>query len=90
MLGLDKLKEANRLRKIQSDMQKQLEAIFATYEKNGVRVVVRGDRRVEKIEIDGEERKDLKDFINEAFKEVNKKVEKQMRGQLQDLGLPGL
>jgi DNA-binding protein YbaB len=90
MLGLDKLKEANRLRKMQSEMQKQLEQIFATNEKGGVRVVVRGDRRIEKIEVDGEERKDLRDVINDAFKEVNKKVEKQMRGQLQDLGLPGL
>jgi DNA-binding protein YbaB len=90
MLGLDKIKEANRLRKIQSEMQKQMEQIFSTYEKGGVRVVVRGDRRVEKIEIDGEERKDLRDLINDAFKEVNKKVEKQMRGQLQELGFPGI
>jgi DNA-binding protein YbaB len=90
MLGLDKLKEANRLRKMQSEIQKQLDQICATNEKGGVRVVVRGDRRIEKIEVDGEERKDLRDVINDAFKEVNKKVEKQMRGQLQDLGLPGL
>jgi len=90
MLGLEKLKEANRLRKIQSEMQKQLEQIFSTYERAGIKIVVRGDRRVERIEIDGEDRKDLKDSLNDAFKDVNKKVEKQMRGQLQELGFPGV
>ncbi|HLD50834.1 hypothetical protein A3K34_03175 [candidate division WWE3 bacterium RIFOXYC1_FULL_40_10] len=87
---LDKLKEANRLRKMQSEIQKDLEQIFYTIEKGGIRIVVRGDRKVERFEIDGEDRKDLKDLLNNAFKEVNKKVEKQMRGKLQDIGFPGL
>ena len=83
-------KEIYKLKKAQSQMQKQLEAIFATEEKRGVKVVVRGDRKVEKIEIDGEEQRDLKDLINSAMKQVNKKAEKQLRGQLGDLGIPGL
>jgi DNA-binding protein YbaB len=83
----DKVKEMNRMRKTQTEIQKQLEQIFVTYEKSGVKLVVRGDRKIEKIEIDGNEDKRLKEMINDAFKEVNKKVEKQMRGQLQDLGL---
>lgn len=85
----DKLKEANRLRKMQADIKKQLEQIFVTFEKAGIKVVVRGDRRIERIELDGEENKHLKDVMNEAYKEVDKKVEKQMRGQLSDMGLPG-
>ena len=71
-------------------MQKQLEQIFATEEKRGFRVVVRGDRKIESIEIDGEEQKDLKEIINSAMKEVNKRAEKQLRGQLGDLGFPGM
>lgn len=86
---LDKLKEMNKLRKAQADIQKQLEQIFVTYEKAGIKVVVRGDRKIERIELTGVEDKKLKDAINDAFKDVNKKVEKQMRGQFQDLGIPG-
>lgn len=84
------IKEAHKLRRQQSKMKKQAEQIFAAVEKRDVKVVVRGDSRIESIYIDGEEQKDLKDLINSAMKEVNKKVEKQLRGQLSELGLPGL
>ena len=83
-------KDIFKYRKAQSQMQKQLEQIFAVEEKRGTKVVVRGDRRIESIEIDGEVQKELKDLINDALKQVNKKAEKQMRGQLSDLGIPGL
>ncbi len=86
----DKLKDLHRLKKIQSDIKKQLEQIFVVQESGNIKVVVRGDKRIEKIEIDGEEDKNLKNLINEAMKETDKKVEKQMRGQMQDLGIPGL
>lgn len=86
----DKLKDLNRLKKIQSDIKKQLEQIFVVQESGNIKIVVRGDKRIEKIEIDGEEDKNLKNLINEAMKETDKKVEKQMRGQMQDLGIPGL
>jgi len=83
-------KEIYKLRKKQSAMQKEMEQIFSTIEKGDFRVVVRGDRKVELIEIDGEGQKDLKNIINDAMKDVNKKVEKKLRGQLSDLGIPGL
>ena len=86
----DKIKELNRLKQTQSRIKKQMEEIFATKEKGNVRIVVRGDKKIQKFEIGGEDRKDLKDLINEVFGEVDKKVEKQMRGQLKDLGLPDL
>ena len=84
--------EIYKFKKAQSKMQKELENIFATQEKRGIKVVVRGDRKIESIEIEGEEHKDLKDMINDALKDVNKKAEKQLRGQLGDLGIniPGL
>jgi DNA-binding protein YbaB len=75
-------KSIYKAKKAQSQMQKQLEQIFASEEKRGIKVVVRGDRKIERIEIDGEEQKELKDLINSAMKEAEKKVEKQLRSSL--------
>jgi len=86
----DKVKDLNNLRKAQSLIKKQLEEIFISEEKNDMRVVIRGDKKIEKLLINGEENKDLKDLLNDTMKKVDKKVEKQMRGQLGDLGFPGL
>lgn len=86
----DQLKDLNKLRKAQGEIKKQLEQIFVTSEKAGMRVVIRGDKRIEKLELDGEDNKILRELINDSFKEVDKKVEKQTRGQLQDLGFPGI
>ena len=84
----EKLKELNKFKQAQSKIKKQLEDIYSTREKNGTLVVVRGDKKIQKIEIDGVEQKELRELINDTFGEVDKKVEKQMRGQLKDLGLP--
>ncbi len=86
----DKLKNLNKMRKVQAEMKKELEQMFVSTEKHGIKVVVRGDRRIERIEIDDEESKELKDVINEAMKEIDKKVEKQMRGRLDELGFGGM
>lgn len=86
----DKLKDLNHLRKVQSDVKKQLESIFVSQEKMGTRVVIRGDKHIEKLEIGSEENKALRDLLNDTMKEVDKKVEKQMRGQLKEFGLPGI
>ena len=83
-------REIYRLKKSQSKIQKQLEQIFAKEESRGMTVVVRGDRKIESIEIDGEVQKELKDLINSALKNVNKKAEKQLRGQISEMGFPGL
>ena len=85
----DKLKDLNKLRKAQSEIKKELEQIFVTKEKSGIKVVVRGDKRIERIEFDGKDQKDLKDVINDANKEIDKKVQKQMKNHIGDLGLPG-
>jgi len=86
---LDKLKDLNKLRKAQSEIKKELEQIFVSEEKSGIKVLIRGDKKIQKIEIDGEDQKDLRDTLNDTFKKVDKKVEKQMRGHMGDLGLPG-
>jgi DNA-binding protein YbaB len=69
-------------------MQKALAQEFVTVEKNGVKVVMSGDQKVQKIEIEGEENRDVAEAINEAIKESQKVAAKkiqEMGGGLQGL-----
>jgi len=59
-------------------LQKELDQIIETYENRGVKVKVTGSQKVDYIEIDGEERSDIKDAINEAMKRVQKEAAKKM------------
>lgn len=83
----DKLRDLNNLRKAQAEIKRELEQIYVELERNGIRIVIRGDKRIEKLEVDGEDNKALRELINDAMKEVDKKVEKQMRGHMADLGI---
>jgi len=84
---LDKVKKMNELRKAQSKIQKQLEEISVSDSSGDYEVRVRGDKKIEEIKIRGEEVRDLKDLLNSVMKDVDKKVQRKMRGQLSDLGL---
>lgn len=80
-LGGGKLGQLNELRKMRSQalaLQKELEKEVVKYEKGSVVVKVNGAQKVEYVEIDGQERKDVKDALNEAMKEVQKKAAKKM------------
>ncbi len=83
---LDKFKEMNELRKAQSKIKKQLEEISISDSSGDYEVRVRGDKKIESIRVDGEENKELRNLLNSVMKEVDKKVQKKMRGQLSDLG----
>ena len=77
----DKIKQLNELRKMRSqamELQKELEKIKESAERGDMRVVVTGDQKVSYIEIDGQERSDLVDLINEAMKKVQKEAAKKM------------
>lgn len=77
----DKFKQISQLTKLRSqakELENQLALVKETVEKNGVKVSVTGAQRVEYLEIDGVERKDIADIINSAFKEVQKKSAKKM------------
>ena len=77
----DKIKQLNELRKMRSqamELQKELEKIKESAERGGMRVVVTGDQKVSFIEIDGQERMDLVELINEAMKKVQKEAAKKM------------
>ena len=83
----DKVKKLNELRKAQSKIQKQLEEIYVSEESGDHEILVRGDKKIETLVVNGEENKELMKLINSAMKSVDKKVQKQMRGQLSELGL---
>lgn len=77
----DKFKQLNELRKMRSQamvLQKELEKIRESEERNGMKVVVTGDQKISYIEINGEERKDLVELINSAMKKVQKEAAKKM------------
>lgn len=59
-------------------LQKELEKITETVEKGDITVSVSGDQKVRYIKINGEERKDLTDLLNEAMKKVQKEAAKKM------------
>ncbi len=77
----DKFKQLGQLNKMRQQamkLQKELEKIKETAEKGGMKVVVKGDQTIDYIVIDGEERRDLVDLINEALKKVQKESAKKM------------
>lgn len=75
------MKQMNELRKMRSEamkLQKELEKEVIKFEKGDIVIKVNGAQQVEYVEIEGTERKDVKDAINEAMKEVQKKAAKKM------------
>lgn len=81
----DKIAALRKAKKMQDQIKKQLEEIFHNEERGNNSVLIRGDKRIEKVVIGGEERKDLKDLINDAMKQVDKKAEKKMKDQASDI-----
>ena len=73
-----KLGELNKMRQQANALQKELEKIIETIEKNGWSVSVTGDQKLRYIKKDGEDMKFLVDLINEAMKKVQKEAAKKM------------
>jgi len=77
----EKVKQLGELAKMRQQaqaLQKELEKITETVEKGDVTVSVSGDQKVRYIKIDGEERKDITDALNDAMKKVQKEAAKKM------------
>lgn len=72
------LGELNKMRQQANALQKELEKIIETMEKNGWSVSVTGDQKIRYIKKDGEDLKVLVDLINEAMKKVQKEAAKKM------------
>ena len=77
----DKFKQLGELAKMRqqaSALQKELEKISETQEKNGWTVSVSGDQKLRYIKKGDEELKELTDLINDAMKKVQKEAAKKM------------
>ena len=59
-------------------MQDALKKEVVTYEKAGVKVTIRGDMEIQKLEIDGVENRTVSDTINEAMKKIQMEAAKKM------------
>ena len=77
----DKFKQAGQLMKMRSEalkLQKELEKIRHSKEQGNMKVVVSGDQKISYLEIDGQEKKELMELINDAMKDVQKEAAKKM------------
>jgi DNA-binding protein YbaB len=72
------LGELAKMRQKAMELQKELEKIIKSNEKNGWQVSVTGDQKIRYIKKDGEDLKDLTDLINNLMKDVQKESAKKM------------
>lgn len=75
---LKQLKNLNDMRSKAMALQKELAKITKTYDKGGVKVRVTGDQKIDYLEVDGSERSDIAEVINNAMKDVQKDAAKKM------------
>lgn len=78
------------MKKKADSMKRQMEEIHLEFEERGIKLKLRGDNHIEQINIDGVPDERIKDVVNKALKEVQKKVAKKMQGEMGELGIPGL
>jgi len=74
----NQLKDLAKMRQKAMELQKELEKIIKTVEKNGWQVSVTGDQKIRYIKKDGQDMKELMDLINNAMKDVQKDSAKKM------------
>jgi len=85
---LKSLGDLNKMRKQALEIQKQLEQERIEIEEGGIKVVVSGDQKILKLEVDGEEKEDLKKVLNKAIKSAQETAARKlaaMSGGLQGL-----
>lgn len=86
----EQLKQINELRKQAQQIKHEMEQITVEVTEGEVRIVMRGDQQVERVEVEGAERGDLKNAFNKAVKESQKKVSQKLSGMMTGMKLPGL
>ena len=72
----NQLKDLAKMRQKAVELQKELEKIIKTNEKNGWQVSVTGDQKIRYIKKDGEDMKELTDLINNLMKDIQKESAK--------------
>ena len=86
----EQIKQLNELRRQGQQLKVEMEKIMTEVEEGDVRITIRGDQQVEKVEVEGMERDDLKKAFNKAVKESQKEVSKKLSGMLMGMKVPGL
>ncbi|MBI4032997.1 MAG: YbaB/EbfC family nucleoid-associated protein [Candidatus Blackburnbacteria bacterium] len=76
---LQQLKELKRLRDQAMAMQKALAQETIVVEEDGIKVVMSGDQKLQKLEVNGEEQSKVADVINKALKESQKVAAKKIQ-----------
>ena len=74
----NQLKDLAKMRQKAMELQKELEKIIKTVDKNGWQVSVTGDQKIRYIKSGEEDFKELADLINDAMKDVQKDSAKKM------------
>jgi DNA-binding protein YbaB len=74
----NQIKDLAKMQRQAKDLQKELEKIVQTEEKDGWTVSVTGDQKIRYIKHGEEDMKVLADLINEAMKKVQKESAKKM------------
>ena len=72
------LGELNKMRQQAKVLQDELSKIKESYSKGAYKVVVTGEQKIDYIEIEGVEQKELIKVINDAMKNVQKKAARKM------------
>lgn len=83
---LDKLKALGDLKKLRGQamaMQKKLAEIEVEVEKGGVSVVVSGDQKIKSLKVEGEEKENVREAINDALKKAQERAAREMGGMFQ-------
>lgn len=83
---LDKLKALGDLKKLRGQamaMQKKLAEIEVEVEKGEVSVVVSGDQKIKSLKVQGEEKENVREAINDALKKAQERAAREMGGMFQ-------
>ncbi len=75
---LSGLGDLQKLQQQAQQMQQALQKEYVTIEKNGVKVVIRGDQIIESIEVDGILENRITEAINEAVKKTQELAAKKL------------
>ena len=86
---LGQMKDLYALKKQADALKKEMEKIQVEVYEGDYRIIMLGDQTVVAVYKDDVEMQELKKLYNKALKESQKKVAKQMRGKMGDMGLPG-
>lgn len=83
---LQQIKKAKQLYDQAKMLEKAAAAETETYEEGGIKVVASGDQKVQKIEVDGDELKDIVKVINKALDKAKDSGQKAAMKKLQESG----